>query len=687
MTSDIQTQIDRAKNIIRNSPRGPYKRIPSASTDHKMIGIPDNTAPGGDRAIASALIFAGDRDAEAMAAYIVGSADPHHGWNAMIDALIAARGAVAPVHVVNNSTCGHSTMLAASLDAAIQLRGRLVAAVNEEAEFVIPEAMFDSVIETAITRLEVLTRDRRRTLDLTATHGDLEHRLHFANEKIKRLEIQLRSSRTMEQLRRDEMQESRELGEAPRPPSYQYNYDAACPLTGVQVIAIIKQTITDTLFQSDAARGLADAPPPWLIAAVARGAAAGMDIARNNPLTFATARQVMRETLTKNEEKWLMYRRTIERLILANENSTPTLTASRIMAEIFGVEVGRLGSSDDGTTHALADRDVRACASTGQPSPMFDLQFVKDLTNNAIARLAAALQRAGVTLAGETPVYWKANGMHDIDTVIAKAIEVIETPSPLNSIPFERARQIMRGHFVADICDDVIAAGGVLNAYVANVAMLMHDRYGITDITTRTNAARDVMKLLFELPLADGPKLASLSRLYVESKDLRAGDAIISCDGVLWVDRTVLTGDANIIGEMVWIAYVPTGSPFQLPHSFQYDAKRTWLVERVLAPGTVSDAPIPESQPAPEPDSSPLDRDSIDADHRILIYAGGKMRVVPLPLAIAGTCSAMRQLAAAIADDGGLGCNGDGEDHDWIEVRAEAPSVGEIDPDSAQVPW
>lgn len=272
MTSDIQTQIDRAKNIIRNSPRGPYKRIPSASTDHKMIGIPDNTAPGGDRAIASALIYAGDRDAEAMAAYIVGSADPHHGWNAMIDALITARGAVAPVHSMTIDPHG---------DARARARARLIAAVNEEAEFVKPDVNFESVIDTAITRLGVLTRERRRALD-------------------------------------------------------------------------------------------------------------------------------------------------------------------------------------------------------------------------------------------------------------------------------ERA-----------------------------------------------------------------------------------------------ADRR----------------------------------------KRVLAPGTVSDAPIPESQPAPEPDSSPLDRDSIDADHRLLIYAGGKMRVVPLPLAIAGTCSAMRQLAAAIADDGGLGCNGDGEDHDWIEVRAEAPSVGEIDPDSAQVPW
>jgi hypothetical protein len=33
--------------------------------------------------------------------------------------------------------------------------------------------------------------------------------------------------------------------------------------------------------------------------------------------------------------------------------------------------------------------------------------------------------------------------------------------------------------------------------YVSNVAMLLHDRYGITDYDQRTQAAEDILKLIF----------------------------------------------------------------------------------------------------------------------------------------------------------------------------------------------
>lgn len=36
------------------------------------------------------------------------------------------------------------------------------------------------------------------------------------------------------------------------------------------------------------------------------------------------------------------------------------------------------------------------------------------------------------------------------------------------------------------------------NAYVANIAMLLHDKYGITDMETRNKAGDDIVRLVFE---------------------------------------------------------------------------------------------------------------------------------------------------------------------------------------------
>ena len=35
-------------------------------------------------------------------------------------------------------------------------------------------------------------------------------------------------------------------------------------------------------------------------------------------------------------------------------------------------------------------------------------------------------------------------------------------------------------------------------SYISNIAMLLHDRYGITDYETRNQAAEDILNLLFE---------------------------------------------------------------------------------------------------------------------------------------------------------------------------------------------
>ena len=38
---------------------------------------------------------------------------------------------------------------------------------------------------------------------------------------------------------------------------------------------------------------------------------------------------------------------------------------------------------------------------------------------------------------------------------------------------------------------------GLKLGYVSNVAMLLHDRYGITDYDQRNQAAEDILKLIF----------------------------------------------------------------------------------------------------------------------------------------------------------------------------------------------
>ena len=57
---------------------------------------------------------------------------------------------------------------------------------------------------------------------------------------------------------------------------------------------------------------------------------------------------------------------------------------------------------------------------------------------------------------------------------------------------FQEARQIMGDTLVKD--------EGLHHGYRANVAMLLHDQYGITDYETRNKAADDILSLIFSLP-------------------------------------------------------------------------------------------------------------------------------------------------------------------------------------------
>ena len=58
--------------------------------------------------------------------------------------------------------------------------------------------------------------------------------------------------------------------------------------------------------------------------------------------------------------------------------------------------------------------------------------------------------------------------------------------------PFQEARQIMGGALATD--------EGLYQGYQANVAMLLHDQYGITDYEKRNKAADDILSLIFSRP-------------------------------------------------------------------------------------------------------------------------------------------------------------------------------------------
>jgi len=53
----------------------------------------------------------------------------------------------------------------------------------------------------------------------------------------------------------------------------------------------------------------------------------------------------------------------------------------------------------------------------------------------------------------------------------------------------KKARKIMREAFDADPDFKL--------GYIANIAMLLHDHYGITDYDKRNAAAEDILKLIF----------------------------------------------------------------------------------------------------------------------------------------------------------------------------------------------
>ena len=76
------------------------------------------------------------------------------------------------------------------------------------------------------------------------------------------------------------------------------------------------------------------------------------------------------------------------------------------------------------------------------------------------------------------------------DDLIKKRRKLRVYMAPLSSIiTASQAIKFMRDAFDKD--------DGLVEGYVANVAMLLHDRYGITDCDQRNRAAEDILQLIF----------------------------------------------------------------------------------------------------------------------------------------------------------------------------------------------
>lgn len=67
--------------------------------------------------------------------------------------------------------------------------------------------------------------------------------------------------------------------------------------------------------------------------------------------------------------------------------------------------------------------------------------------------------------------------------------KITELQIPVCQSELEKARKTIRDAFEAD---EHFKYG-----YVSNVAMLLHDRYGITDHKKRNDAAKEILELIF----------------------------------------------------------------------------------------------------------------------------------------------------------------------------------------------
>lgn len=79
-----------------------------------------------------------------------------------------------------------------------------------------------------------------------------------------------------------------------------------------------------------------------------------------------------------------------------------------------------------------------------------------------------------------------------LDVDLAKAFASILMDKinwPTRNNPIKAARQVLRQAFIDD--------PDFKQSYVSNIAMLLHDSYGVTNYETRNAAAEDILNLIF----------------------------------------------------------------------------------------------------------------------------------------------------------------------------------------------
>ena len=147
------------------------------------------------------------------------------------------------------------------------------------------------------------------------------------------------------------------------------------------------------------------------------------------------------------------------------------------------------------------------------------------------------------------------------------------------------------------------------------------------------------------------PKPDTRRRLSVSGEQLRKGDVILACNGMMWDPPHELLAD-SVRGER--------------------SVRAGWLIERTEPANVVPRSEAKSSHP----------------DETLFVCAGMTKRMLPFPFKLTGTCAALARfmecvLANVDKDDQ---CNGDGEHHEWIDVTA-APRVADDLADCAALEW
>jgi len=89
-------------------------------------------------------------------------------------------------------------------------------------------------------------------------------------------------------------------------------------------------------------------------------------------------------------------------------------------------------------------------------------------------------------------IFWKGREVLTDEDLVNGLRELLQARAHIPITPtFAECRRYMANTLKCD--------KGLFIAYQANVAMLLHDRYGIEDYETRNKAAAEILELIFEV--------------------------------------------------------------------------------------------------------------------------------------------------------------------------------------------